>query len=296
MNKILATIWLFAAAMCFTACESEDPLQPSNADTNPFITDDNADDEESLLRKEFYSKNSCYLLFNDTLNTGELLDLGYMMTASQNNNAYTYDYLATIEEKHLATQFVEQYLLPHLGKKLRPFSFLLVNNINHFKYEDGQLWEPDDGITNPSFVVGVRATAIAMSAITEMSESEKNDYSKELIIEILANIISHQTIETFNAFTSYGKKYYGVWMEGWVEGEEDGMPLQNAKSFIAPHQDIWGVWWTAYPTLDEDVKAYINLAMNTTLEEVEEKYTEYPDIISKYKLMKQIITELGYIK
>ena len=57
MNKILATIWLFAAAMCFTACESEDPLQPSNADTNPFITDDNADDEESLLRKEFYSKN-----------------------------------------------------------------------------------------------------------------------------------------------------------------------------------------------------------------------------------------------
>lgn len=125
MNKILATIWLFAAAMCFTACESEDPLQPSNADTNPFITDDNADDEESLLRKEFYSKNSCYLLFNDTLNTGELLDIGYMMTASQNNNAYKYDYLTTIEEKHLATQFVEQYLLPHLGKKLRPFSSFL---------------------------------------------------------------------------------------------------------------------------------------------------------------------------
>jgi hypothetical protein len=75
------------------------------------------------------------------------------------------------------------------------------------------------------------------------------------------------------------------------------MPLQNAKSFIAPHQDEWGdMLWSAYPSLDEDVKAFINLAMNSSLEEVEQKYTDYPDIISKYKLMKKLINELGYIE
>jgi hypothetical protein len=74
------------------------------------------------------------------------------------------------------------------------------------------------------------------------------------------------------------------------------MPLQNAKGFIAPHQDEWGTFWSAYPTVEEDVKAYINLAMNSSLEEVELKYTDYPDIISKYKLMKKLINELGYIE
>jgi hypothetical protein len=36
--------------------------------------------------------------------------------------------------------------------------------------------------------------------------------------------------------------------------------------------------------------------MNSSLEEVEQKYTDYPDIISKYKLMKKLINELGYIE
>jgi len=85
-------------------------------------------------------------------------------------------------------------------------------------------------------------------------------------------------------------------MDGWIETEEEGMPLQNAKGFIAPHQGAWGTIWSAYPTVEEDVKAYINLAMNSSLEEVEQKYTDYPDIISKYKLMKKLINELGYIE
>jgi alkylhydroperoxidase/carboxymuconolactone decarboxylase family protein YurZ len=218
------------------------------------------------------------------------------MTASQNNNLYIYEYLKTIEEKSLAADFVEQYLLPHLGKRLRPFAFLLVKNINHFIYEDGKLNTPYDGTENPSFVVGVRATAISMSAITEMDDSEKKDYSKVLIIDIMTNIISHQTTDTFNQFTSYGKNYYGIWMDEYPESEKDGMPLQNAKGFIAPHQGAWGEMWSVYPSLDEDVKAFINLAMNSSLEEVEVKYTDYSDIISKYKLMKKLINELGYIE
>lgn len=296
MNKILTTICILTAAICFAACEGEDSLQPSHADSNPFNIDDAATDEESILKRDFYSRNGCYLLFNDTLKGGELLDIGYVMTASQNNNLYIYEYLKTIEEKKNATSFVEQYILPHLGKKLRPFSFLLVNGINHFTLEDGKLITPYDGTEYPSNVVGVRATAIAINAIAEMDDSEKKDYSKVLIIDIMTNIISHQTTDTFNQFTSYGKNYYGIWMDGWIETEEEGMPLQNAKGFIAPHQGAWGEMWSVYPSLDEDVKAYINLAMNSSLEEVELKYTDYPDIISKYKLMKKLINELGYIE
>ena len=296
MHKILTTICFLAAAICFTACEGEDALSPSNADSNPFNIDDAATDEESILKRDFYSRNGCYLLFNDTLKDGELLDIGYVMTASQNIDKYTYEYLESIEEKKNATSFVEQYILPHLGKKLRPFSFLLVNGINHFTLEDGKLITPYDGTEYPSNVVGVRATAIAINALAGMEESEKGDYSKELIIGIMANIISHQTSDSFNQFTSYGKDYYGGWMDEWPESEEEGMPLQNAKSFIAPHESAWGTFWSAYPTVEEDVKAYINLTMNSTLEEVEVKYTDYPDIVSKYKLMKQIVNELGYIE
>jgi hypothetical protein len=44
------------------------------------------------------------------------------------------------------------------------------------------------------------------------------------------------------------------------------------------------------------VTAYVTLALEATPEEVENTYASYPDIIEKYRLMVNIINELGYIK
>lgn len=54
--------------MGLTACGSEDELTAiPDTMTDCFAPDPNATDAESVLRREFYQTEKCYLLFNDTL-------------------------------------------------------------------------------------------------------------------------------------------------------------------------------------------------------------------------------------
>lgn len=55
------------------ACGDEDALTPEvDTITDCFAPDPNATDEESVLRREFYTTEKSYLLFNDTLRHEEL--------------------------------------------------------------------------------------------------------------------------------------------------------------------------------------------------------------------------------
>lgn len=103
MHTIFGTLVL--GLLCLS-CGSEDHLLPSGLDKNYFEVPGDATDAESVLRREFFTKNGSYLIFNDTLHrelkgtdeegnplyTYELLDIGYGMT-SISSNRYAYDYL-----------------------------------------------------------------------------------------------------------------------------------------------------------------------------------------------------------
>jgi hypothetical protein len=44
------------------------------------------------------------------------------------------------------------------------------------------------------------------------------------------------------------------------------------------------------------VAAYVALALEATADAVETTYLSYPKIIEKYRLMTEVLNELGYIK
>ena len=97
------------------ACGDEDALTPEvDTITDCFAPDPNATDEESVLRREFYTTEKSYLLFNDTLRheelgidyngdmqyKTELLDIGYTLGSGMVGGSidYKYGYLHSIED------------------------------------------------------------------------------------------------------------------------------------------------------------------------------------------------------
>lgn len=292
--KIL--IGLTLLVMAVTSCSKEDELSPSGKDTNSFevAADDNS--AEARLRRNFYNSYGSYLLFNDTLSTGEKLELEYVMTSSDHTVAYSYSYLQSFEDKEVATRFVEQKILPHLGKKLRPFSFLLVGTISKWKYDGYTYSNPDDGNTAPTSVVGQRGTAIAMDNVLSLDEAGQKEYAASLLSDILANAIAGQTGETMDAFYAYSKNYYEGYMEISPTDSDENMQYMNKAGFIVPHYAYGFEFIGAYPSKAEDVKGFVKLVLNSSADDVENQYGAYPDIIAKYRLIAHLLNDLGYVK
>jgi hypothetical protein len=297
---------LYTAVMliALSGCSSEDDLQPSNKDKNYFAPDESATDAESILRRNFYKRDSCYVLFNDTLRHEELgtnangvmqyltetVDVPYVMTAAS-QYAYKYSYLTTISEKQGAVTFVDEYLMPHLGTKLRPFSWLLVNHITMYSVSDGIYTYNSD----PQYAVGNRATAIALETLSSATNEEKAALGQTILAGIVANRVTAQTATTLNSFTKYCSSLYGGYSTEYATTEDENLVIMEKGGFITGHYyDIW-LLWGSYPTQAEDISSFAKLVLTKTESEVNEMYASYPTIIAKYKVMKSIIQGLGYV-
>lgn len=313
MKIIKVLLFTLPLLLSLTGCGGEDDLTPSDPDTNYFSVGDDATDATSLLRKAFYDKYGSYLLFNDTLShvkTGtdafgdpvykdELLDVGYDPTGASNNVVYTYSYLTDINSQQQAANFVEQYILPHLGAKLRPFSFLLVGSINKYTF-DSNNYTPDYDDPNPTAVVGDRATVFALDGILGSDEATMSSYASTVLGTILASKVAAQDATTLSSFTNYCKDLYGQWFMdlGLTEpaDEESNMQAMYDAGFVVPHQS-YGITFTgAYPSQAEDINGYIQLCLNSTADEVEQKYGSYLTIMEKYRIMSSLLETMGYVK
>ncbi|OJU50573.1 MAG: hypothetical protein BGN96_08500 [Bacteroidales bacterium 45-6] len=287
-----------------TGCTNEDELTPSNADKNYFAPADNATDQESLLRKEFYASEKCYILFNDTLRHEalgtdvngdtqyftETIDLSYVMTGYAQYK-YKYSYLPTIDQKKEAISFMKAYVLSHLSSKLRPFSWLLVSNISRFTISDASLYYDSD----VPFVTGKRTTAIATQNIADMDEGQRQDLATSILKEVLVLKLTAQPEDVLKPFSKYSASYYGNYMATYPDDETANMQMLNEAGYIEPHY-LWDIYplQGVYPTLQEDIKAYVNLVLAQSPETVNEQYSGYPLVIAKFNAMRTLVADLGY--
>lgn len=304
MKKYISSLYIPLFLLMF-ACSSEDELTPSNVDKNYFAPTENATDEESLLRKAFYNTEKCYVLFNDTLRHEalgtdvngdthyftETIDVGYVMTA-YSQYQYKYTYLTTLDQKQEGISFVKDYLLGHLSTKLRPFSWLLVGNISQYTVSDGNLYYNDD----KTFVSGLRCTAVATQNMTDMDENERKNFALSILKDVLVQKLTKESTATLLPFTKHSASHYGATMDNYPDDEAMNMLQLNEGGFISPSY-LWGVYVLLgqYPTTEEDIKAFTKLVLSESEESVNEQYSQYPLVISKFNAMKAIITNLGYI-
>ncbi|WP_321479476.1 hypothetical protein [uncultured Bacteroides sp.] len=304
MKKYISILYI-PLLFLFFACAQEDELTPSNIKENYFAPDENATDATSLLQKEFYKTEKSYLLFNDTLRhepigtkpNGEIqyftetVDIAYAMTG-YSAYQYTYNYLSTIEQKEEATQFIKDYILPHLSTKLRPFSWLLVNQILEYNID----YSPDIFLNDyKSVMVGKRCIAIAMENFVNLSESELKEQTIPLFISFLSNKMYVQPSETLKKFTQYGSSIYGANTPVQPITEEENMEYMKQAGFVEASV-LWGFpFLGTYPSEKDDINAYIRLILTKTDEEIGAEYANYPTIITKANVIKSMILNLGYI-
>lgn len=279
------------------SCSKEDALTPTDTQYDYFTVSPDATDAESVLRRKFYEDHNIHLLFNDTLRHElqgtyadgtpyyftELLDLPYNITSTLNDVQFTY--IKNYEQKESSVKFVEKYILTHLGTSLRPYSIFLVDELNE---EDYGYWDPID------FYIGRRCLALATCDIPETDEDEISEYALNILYNFIESQISYRDAE-FTEFLSFGSEYYGedfidhndVFKNGYEKPQHDDL---YALGFIS-----WNGRNKYFPYENNDLSAYLRALFYDDEEEFKAQYADYPVIIQKYNILKEVVKQKGYI-
>ena len=293
------------------SCAGEDELTAiEDKTTNHFAPDPDAMDEESVLRRNFYDEEKCYLLFNDTLQSEKLstsyagndayfvetVDLGYKIGATSTYNQYQFQYMQSIEEKEAAAAFLQEYIMPHLGKSLRPFSWLLVNQVSSYDIYTYMT-------TQYKLVVGERCIAISLNGILSMSDAAKESLAKEIFASYLGEKFAQQE----SALTSFYEPVahlHDSYIGDLGLNNYNVMNWMNENGFVSPiityKLDLGYYVLILYstsmcPSKNLDVSDYTNLIFTYTMDEIRAQYGAYPLIVERAEILNNLIVKLGYI-
>lgn len=300
------------AAMVLTGCGSDDVL-PGPSETDRWLHPYGASAFDQELQIDFYDHNGIYLLFNDTLFKNqvstypdgspffemETVNLTYYMTglSTSNNEIFSYDYFTSDIEKQKATAFVQDKLLPHLSGNLLPFSMLLVNKIN--------LWSRQYAsypltLSNPIVYAGYRCTAISAKGVADMDDAQQTAYCNQILQAVVNSKLSALPADTFDEFYSFTLPYYSTYAM-----------YDAAVAFFAEHPKPMDIGlldngvsyyrWSPEGSLimyniaakNYDLQDYTTAVFTYSDAAFADKYGQYPIVMSKFKILKQIYESVG---
>ena len=294
MKRLYYFIIVSLCFLCVISCAKEDDLTPTELNEDYFTVPADATDEISVLRREFYERNGVHLLFNDTLRREqrgtyadgtpiwyvETIDLNYNISSS-GYSTYVLSYLDNQEAREAAVELVEQHILSHLGEGLRPYSFLLLQQIQDYD-------EDYDEYDDVDFVNNVRCMGISTGNIVEQNDEEQVAFCNSMLHSIVSSRVENLEDAVFEEFYSFCSEYYGMdyadfGMSDYPEDEE-----LYALGFILTYS-----WY--FPYESNDLESFVDAVFEMTEAEFRETYGSYPIIIQKYEIIREIISNMGYV-
>lgn len=270
MKRLYHFALLCALMAGIVSCSKEDDLTPSNLNEDYFSVPENATDATSLLRKAFFEGTGVHILFNDTLRHElqgtnpdgtpryytETIDLNWGMT-SYNTSLYRWEYLS-VDDHREAADFCQNYLLPHLGGPLRPYSVFLVDKLEYDKYGYGDDWK----IIN--YVNNYRCLAINAGNVS----GGASDADKQLVYQDICKAIIKSKLDdnTLAAFGAISDEYYYYYFSDFYD---DFAEFRN--EYIDAMYDFWDAE-DAYADAEEAYEA--GEMSDADWEEAEAAYAE----------------------
>ena len=297
-RKIQIILAACMAVMLMTACgEDDETLGTEYQDpTNNFIPNPSANDDTSVLRREFKEKYGSYLLFTDTLQHyqigidvngdpkyfTELLNILYAVGQSLPlTDTQKYTYFTDIEEQRKVVDYMYQYILNHITGKLRPFSWFLAKT-REVRNNRGE-------INRPFAACGQRTIVVSLGQALRLSESGK----KTLATRILNTIIGQLAQNNSSAFTDFFA------ISGALYSRSMSVPEGTTRNeylyqngFISPASSSPNFY---FPSQKDDLQAYSLIVISYTDERIENTYGQYPLVMNKIKMMREVLTKLGYV-
>lgn len=306
MKRLTSYIIFTSLALCLglASCSKEEALTPeTDTRLSHFLPDPNATDTESVLRREFYDTYGSYLFFNDTLQHTplgtdrdgnvqyftELIDITYTTGSNVNvATSYTYEFLETTAEREAGLNLLKNEVLPHLEKFAYPFSWLVTGTI----MEKAVTGDPKE----VNAAVGERAIAIAVKGSDTATEEEKEKMAKSIIGTVLGKALESKTSE-LEAFYDVCDGIYGTFFENPTYSTDVMWEELKKAGFITPRYLFGSIFYrNSYPLKEDDMKSFVDLVFNYTEAEVNNTYKDYPVVLEKYNILKDLVKTLGYIE
>lgn len=292
-----------------SAC-GDDKAEPSALEENIFLNPYGATAADQQLQQAFFQQTGIYVLFNDTLYKKQTsvnpdgtpyydtktINIQWALNGTQNGvdmQNFAFDYLTTDVDKREAVDFVKNSVLPSLGPAMRPYSFLLVNAIRYNAYSYGSLVPSTADVYS-----GWRCLAINVNGIAELNDTQKNAKRISILKSLVSNKITALDESRFEEFYSFCSSLYSTYaMNDAAEPFLEQYPttydvgLLSAYSWGSPYGfPIYNVKAKEY-----DLEDYTNAIFDMTEEEFNAAYGQYPIVMKKYYILRNIIEELGVI-
>lgn len=301
-RHIISCLCGLCLSLALGSCGSEDTPEVNYRNPSDFFqpaADDQSD--EAQLRRQFFSETGCYLLFTDTIQHDylgvdingdpvyniELLELNYSvgMTAYI-STTYVYTYVTDIEQKRQVTEFLKEYVMPHLSKQVKPYSWFISKTIT------GR--QKNAGFTlTPYAVTNQRCTAIAANYLLqrERTDAQKVAYAQRILNAVAAQIASDHG-EAFTDFYEVSSDYYQN--PYTLYGYSDVYHLTVAEGYNFGFLNTVSSA-TAFPNMASDLTSYLTEAVSTTEAQQQTKYANYPLVLQKLQIVRDVMSALGYI-
>lgn len=303
-------IWLIAGAfIALSSCRGEDELDtdPTVLDMTPnFIPTESDNSEEAQMRRDFYNKHKCYLLFNDTLRHEylgldfngdstfftETLDIRYSVGSDKSNYntlRYFYQHMQDLDQKKQAVEYLEGHILPHIGEKIRPFSWLLTNKITEVTTAPART-------TSPYAVTGQRGIVVANHPLWVIkNESQMASFDRQILTVIIQKIVTNNSSQ-FEDFYIISDKYYNLEFDATELSDSENTEILQQAGFITRGRGSLNSYINGkYPNREDDLNSYARQTISRTREQMIEKYADYPSILTKDSIVRVRLTSLGYV-
>lgn len=298
-------IYIIGVAMVLlSSCSKEDPIEVQVDDTRYYFepTPERTDDE-ALLRRAFYDKYDIHLIFSDTLRHDsicpdfngdthyftECIDMYYSVgNYSSGSTQNTYKLFTNMEQKYKATKYLEEQIQPHFSEHMRPFSWLLVNDIAE-RTSSTSKW------TYPYAITGERCIAIALSTFFKLTPARVPAFTQQVLNIIAAKMAKNNT-KALESFYEVSNVYYKqTFTEGDISNDENTKILREAGFFSRGKNAIGNATNGVYPDNEVDVADYVRLTIANTPEAIHKQYADYPLILRKDSIIRNLLEERGFI-
>lgn len=308
MKNIIYILGVVMSMYC-VACSGEDDLNPSFEDNNWWVNIDNPNDPLDHMIFGVYEQYGVPIFYNDTVGMVsrgedafgnpniyyEVIKLNYTILGGVSDAPVVLYSLASNQEDITdGVELLRDYVLPKLPENIpAPKSYLLVDT----------LWQ---GLASgqirysSSAYAGKTAVAVGkLSEIKRMTDAEKLLFGGEILAAPIASTIyskySNDLLKPFfSVLTQDVNQFYGYGQKVDINNTSKYNPYYapcEEYGFLKPAQDkeiIEGALYY-FPQREQDVKDYVALYLGFTEAQVQEIYGNYPHVLKKYGIVKEVI-------
>lgn len=310
MKRYLYSLTVVFSLFAVLGCSEKVEYADSTLRYNDFLRPEGESERISTLQEAFYRDEKVYVLFSDTLSSQYLgndpqgnpcysyhvIDMAYSLTG-YSQDKFKFSYLETDAEKESAAQFIRENLLPRLSESNRPYSVLLVNSIAQYTNQYTGLVA-----VSPAPVVysGWQCTAVAVEGVGEMDDAELAVYQRSLLKAIVNTKMATVDESVFEEFYSFCLAYYGTYGMDTEEAFylKEHYPTLKDLGFLSAYAYMDNPSFNAFYNFkakEYDLSDYIDAIFSSTKEEFLAENADYPIVIEKYNILREIIADLGVI-